>query len=89
VGRGILRPTITLLHRTSAKNNDSAEYIKKKYVSYEGGTSSRRSAHLLRFSPPTPFFRPLFTEVRGRGILGTSHYPNSANFAFWAFSEVG
>ena len=72
MGRSIPRPTITLLQRTSAKNNDSAEYIKKKYVSYEGGTSPGRSAHLLRFAPPTPFFMPLFTQVRGIGILGSS-----------------
>jgi hypothetical protein len=82
VGRSIPRPTITLLHRTSAKNNDSAEYIKKKYVSYEGGTSSRRSANLLRFSPPTPFsycpYSPKcvegeFSEVRPRGCRVASY----------------
>jgi hypothetical protein len=85
VGRSIQRPTITLLQRTSAKNNDSAEYIKKKYVSYEGGTSPGRSAHLLRFAPPTPFFMPLFTQVRGIGILRTSPFGYPAKFAYTEF----
>jgi hypothetical protein len=32
--------------------------------------------------------RELFTEVRGIGILGTSHKANSTNFAQTEFSEV-
>src|SRR5215213_8191040 len=43
-----------------------------KAVAYRFGTR-------MLIAPPTPFFLPLFTQVRGRRILGSSSLPQPAS----------